>query len=90
MRSILRFTLLLIILSSASACKHLNLPSKSIDRIVLYSNQGLDSTLVEASDIDAIGYSILYVVLVMEILMEMVIEVYTLEHMGLLVLEKWL
>lgn len=54
MRSILRFTLLLIILSSASTCEHLNLPSKSIDRIVLYSNQGLDSTLVEASDIDAV------------------------------------
>lgn len=32
MRSILRFTLLLIILLSASACKHLNLPSKRIDR----------------------------------------------------------
>ena len=54
MRSILRFTLLLIILSSASTCEHLNLPQKSIDRIVLYSNQGLDSTLVEASDIDAV------------------------------------
>ena len=54
MRSILRFTVLLIILLSASACKHLNLPSKRIDRIVLYSNQGLDSTLVEASDIDAV------------------------------------
>ena len=32
MRSILRFTVLLIILLSASACKHLNLPSKRIDR----------------------------------------------------------
>ena len=54
MRSILRFTVLLIILLSASTCEHLNLPPKSIDRIVLYSNQGLDSTLVEASDIDAV------------------------------------
>ena len=53
MRSILRFTLLLIILSYASACKHPSLPSKSIDRIILYSNNGLDSTLIEESDIDA-------------------------------------